>query len=152
LLILEKHEAHAEKDVVITAGGARPELFHGLMIDVDVVFHPVMTDQVAALAKIVTVDVDSIDGQHLIPYDRVKIGDHGAVADADIEDNGLRGEIIQTVIVTVGGGILDEKAIKAIAQSFHHFFQYIERIYPRLDEKKYIKDLLKTAGINSIRT
>ena len=121
LLILEKHEAHAEKDVVITAGGARPELFHGLMIDVDVVFHMVMTDQLAALAEIVTVDVDPIDRQHLIPYDRVKIGDHGAVTDADIKDCGLRWKIPQTVIITVGSGILDEKAIKAIAQSFHHF-------------------------------
>jgi hypothetical protein len=114
LLIFKKHETHTEKDKIEMLRG-RIELFHRLMIDMNVVFHPVLADEIPALAQIMAIDIDADDLQSFVPDKRVKILDHRAITDADIENSGIPREIVQTIFITIVRGIVNKKAIQAIA-------------------------------------
>jgi hypothetical protein len=60
-LIVKKHEAHTEEDIIKITLLRRLIAFYGFVKNPDVIFEPAISDKIAAMIEIVFVDVDAYD-------------------------------------------------------------------------------------------
>jgi len=114
-LILEKHEAHAEQDKIEKALRGRLVSFDRDIENFDAIFKMVLLDKSIALIQIGFVDIDPDDVKRLLADQPVVILHHDPVADAYIQNGGLRGKIGQAILVTRVCNAVEDQCINLVS-------------------------------------